>query len=163
MGPGFIEKGRRAADLPNWVATIAYRRSIDLLRKDTGAHRNAGPDEALEDTSFRESAEEFYENSKILEAEDNPFLDAEQFGIGKELLEKAIGDLEKQETKTGKNYRVALQKRYFDGLKLKEVAEEMGKSIGTVAGWLERAYACLKQIITSDPRGRDLAKLISKH
>ena len=75
---GFIEKGRPAEALPNWVATIAYRRSIDLLRKDTGAHRNAA-DESLEDALFRESAEEFYENSKILEAEDNPFLDAEQF------------------------------------------------------------------------------------
>jgi RNA polymerase sigma-70 factor (ECF subfamily) len=45
------------------------------------------------------------------------------------------------------NYRLVVQLRFIDGMKMREIADEMGTSMGTVAGLLRRALAHLSEAL----------------
>ena len=153
----FLEEGKSLADFPNRVVTIAFRRSLDLLKKDTGYHRPPKCEESNVSAPMKESPEEFYENCKLLYAEDNPFLNADQFEVGKKRLEWAFEELERREPKMGKIYRAVIERLFFDNLQYDALAAEMGKPIGTVAVWRKRGMECLGEILEFDDAAKEVA------
>ena len=49
-------------------------------------------------------------------------------------------------------YRTAIELRYVDGLKLREIAELMDTSVGAVAGYLRRGVETMNELLPASLR-----------
>lgn len=149
-------------DLKSWVAAVAYRRSIDLWRKDTGARRKRPGSPASDTMQAHDTPEYVYESAKKLQSDDGPMRDPEVLSLWKSTLTAGLEKLENTEPKLGKLFRALIEGYYLGGRKIRELAQDLEIPMGSVGTTKQRALDRFKEIIVSDRRGQELMQLNHK-
>jgi RNA polymerase sigma-70 factor, ECF subfamily len=121
-----------------WLLTIASNRARDVLRSN--ARR---PADSLDDRLDDE------ERPWEPEAADETPLDFAARGELAELLERALGRL-------GPDQRLAIVLGDIQGHSYEDIAAITGVALGTVKSRINRGRARLRDIVLSDPAGREL-------
>lgn len=166
-----FEKKARTADLENIVACIAIRRAKDYVRKETGSRGEKKPskttDEAPPPTESADAnpdqamPEHIIEHKEQLRDAELAHREAERLGDWKETFARGLEELEKCEDKMGKIYRTLVERFYYDGCTIEQLAEELQMPKGTVGVTKQRALDRFKEIISSISKGREFTNPIS--
>jgi RNA polymerase sigma-70 factor (ECF subfamily) len=136
---GFAKfRGRSRAEFEGWMETILRRKIWELCQQHTAAKRDVRR-EFLMDAAASGLSLAWNPNrsagpvSRVL--------------AGEAALLVAIS-LEQLPD----DYRTAIELRYVDGLKLREIAEQMEVSVGAVAGYLRRGVQAMHECLPASVR-----------
>lgn len=124
--PSVIPAVMKGDDIWPWLITVARSKIFDLLRKNR--HHN-------KTQTFNQSQHEVIESSESLTLDEI---------IGSEDVERINCALNKLDEK----YRIVIQRHYFAGEALREIASDLGIPSETVRTWHARARAQLKQMLS---------------
>ena len=120
-----------------WLRQILARQLIDITRAFYSDKRQIFLERSLEASSARIE-------SWLARSGSTP---SQQVSSQEELLQ-----LSSALERLPDDYRLAVESRYFAGVPIQEIAEQMGRSRSAVAGLLRRGLECLRAELK--PRGR---------
>ena len=114
----------RLASAKTWITTIARRRALDLLRSHNRRrailHDDAG------------------DIRRTMGLDDPATPNAPESEATAERLSRCFGELDP-------NAAACVRYAYLDGLTATEIADRLGRSLGTVKSWVRRSLAKLKE------------------
>ena len=124
--PGFLEKIETCQDLENIFKAIAWRRSVDLYRREKTSKRGSGRVDSL-DAMVEEGRGDFVEYLFAGDFREQVEI-AELMDFLRQVVEKDLNGKE----------RGILFDRFTLGLKIREIAEKRGVAKGSVGVMLDR-------------------------
>ena len=128
---------RKDAKLSSWLYRVAYNTTIDSIRK-----RTVTP-ESMEDRALEAAAEKNLALTNSVRPD--PAREAEQLLL-QEKIERALQKVSEQE-------RAVFLLRHYDDLMIKDIAEVLGISSGSVKSYLFRAIKKLQKELSGGPFG----------
>lgn len=121
------------ASVATWITTLAHRHVIDQLRRATARPADRVGAEPGDETAARESTDEDVAET----ATDIAYVGS---------VRTAMGQLSDDQ-------RRALELAYFSGLSQSEIAERLGKPLGTIKTYMYQGMRRLRDVLGVDPEG----------
>lgn len=118
----FVPERAKAA---SWIMTIVHRRAVDLVRREQRRRTDVLPDE--------------------LPSTDASAQDAVWLRLERENVQRALVQLPDQQRET-------LELAYYGGFTQSELADRLGRPIGTIKSQMHTALANLRRLIESTPK-----------
>jgi len=118
----FMPERAKAA---SWIMTIVHRRAVDLVRREQRRRSDVLPEE--------------------LPSSDASAEDAVWLRLERENVQRALGQLPDQQRET-------LELAYYGGFTQSELAERLGRPIGTIKSQMFTALANLRRLIEPTPK-----------
>lgn len=131
-------RGRSREEFESWVETILRRKVWELCQQHTAAKRDVRR-EFLIDAA-----------PSGLSLAWNPNRSAGP--VSRVLAGEAALQIAASLEQLPEQYRTAIELRYVDGLKLREIAEQMNVSVGAVAGYLRRGVDTMNELLPASLR-----------
>lgn len=128
---------RKDAKLSSWLYRVAYNTTVDSIRK------RAVTPESMEARALEAAAEKNLALTNSVGPD--PAREAEQVLL-QEKIEKALQKVSEQE-------RAVFLLRHYDDLLIRDIAEVLGISIGSVKSYLFRAVKKLQRELAVEPAG----------
>jgi RNA polymerase sigma-70 factor (ECF subfamily) len=122
-------QGRSAGEIAGWLRTALYRNALNAARAHGQEMRDVARERSLESSARVEAWLAAEQSSPSEQAERNDQL---------RRLAEALARLPAEQ-------RDAVERRFLHGWKLREIAAEVGVTVGVVAGRLERGLAWLRE------------------
>lgn len=108
------------AKASTWIMTIVHRRAVDLVRREQRRRTDQLPD--------------------VLTATDTPADEAVWLRLEREHVQRALKELPDQQRET-------LELAYYGGFTQSELAERLGRPIGTIKSQMHAALANLRRLV----------------
>jgi RNA polymerase sigma-70 factor (ECF subfamily) len=108
------------AKASTWIMTIVHRRAVDLVRREQRRRTDQLPD--------------------VLLATDTPADEAVWLRLEREHVQRALRELPDQQRET-------LELAYYGGFTQSELAERLGRPIGTIKSQMHTALANLRRLV----------------
>jgi RNA polymerase sigma-70 factor (ECF subfamily) len=108
------------AKASTWIMTIVHRRAVDLVRREQRRRTDQLPD--------------------VLPATDTPADEAVWLRLEREHVQRALKELPDQQRET-------LELAYYGGFTQSELAERLGRPIGTIKSQMHTALANLRRLV----------------
>ncbi len=108
------------AKASTWIMTIVHRRAVDLVRREQRRHTDQLPDE--------------------LTASATPADEAVWLRLEREHVQRALKELPDQQRET-------LELAYYGGFTQSELAERLGRPLGTIKSQMHTALANLRKLV----------------
>jgi RNA polymerase sigma-70 factor, ECF subfamily len=116
---GFVPERASAA---SWIMTLVHRRAVDLVRREQRRRADPLPDDAAERTTEASAA------------------DAVWLRLERERVQAALQQLPDQQRET-------LELAYYGGFTQSELAERLGRPLGTIKTQMRAALASLGELM----------------
>lgn len=120
----FVPERARAS---SWLLTLVHRRAVDLVRREQRRRADPLGEAALPDGDERSAADEAW------------------LRLERERVQEALARLPDQQ-------RELLELAYFGGFTQSQLAERLGRPLGTIKSQMFAALARLRELLGPDPR-----------